>query len=488
MAEERLEEVRRARLAKREALLAAGRNPYPAEARRTHTTAAILQHFDQLREEKTPLIVTGRVLALRRHGGAVFLDLADAYGKLQIQFSLEALGAEVFQRLETLDTGDFLQLTGMAAVTRRGVPSLFAQDMQIISKSIRPLPSTWYGLKDHEARFRNRELDLLLNDEAASALKVRGQVLSWWRVHLAEAGFMEVETPVLQTLAGGATARPFTTHHEALGVDLYLRIAPELFLKRLLVGGYEKVFEVARCFRNEGVDREHNPEFTLLELYWAYADYEDLMEFTENMFAELTRELKKTSEIVWQEQTISFAAPLPRIRFVDVMNDRIGLDILTEKNPAAYVPLFQQHGLTLPEGNTYRAMVDALYKELVRPNILQPTLLYDYPVEMTPLAKQAAADPRIAERFQLVAGGMELVNAYTEQNDPVHQREIFKQQHAARATDAEAHSLDEDFLRALEYGMPPAAGWGLGVDRLVMLLANLPTLRDTLAFPLLRPE
>lgn len=489
MAEERLEEIRQARLKKRADLLATGVVPYPAEARRTHALEETNREFEMLLADETPVVLAGRVIAKRLHGGVAFVDLKDTTAVFQVQFSKDVLAAELFDRLELLDAGDWIEVAGRVMKTQRGVKTLLANEWHFLSKSIRPLPDTWFGLKDHETRFRQREVDFWLHDEVREKFVTRSRVISWLRTYLTGQGYLEVETPVLQTIAGGAAARPFVTHHNALDIELFLRIAPELYLKRLLVGGYEKVFEIARNFRNEGIDRQHNPEFTMLELYWAYADYEDLMDFTEELFEKLVRELFDTSEITWQGQTLSFERPLKRVRYVDLVSEKLGVNIVEEKEPGMYEELFKKQRLAVPEVTTYAKLVDELYKELIRPQLIAPTLIYDYPTELQPLAKQKYSEPGIAEQFQLVVGGMEIVKAYSEQNDPVEQRARFEEQQAARAEgDDEAPLIDEGYVRALEYGMPPAAGWGLGIDRLIMLLTDVAALRDTIAFPLLRPE
>lgn len=488
MAEERLEEIRAARLARRESLLAQGSVPYPAEVRRSHTLQEILNQFQSLLEEQLPVTVVGRVMSIRRHGGVVFIDLQDGTGKLQLQVNKNESAGTPFENLEILDTGDFIEAAGKVLTTQRGVQSLGTTEWHIIAKGIRPIPASWFGLKDHENRIRQRELDMLLNEQTRKTLMVRSNVMTWLRTYLTNEGYIEFETPILQTLAGGALARPFATHHQALDIPLYLRIAPELFLKRLLVGGYEKVFELGRSFRNEGIDREHNPEFTTLELYCAYVDYEDLMDLTELMLTQLIRQLANSEEIARGEEKFSFATPWKRQRYVDLVSEAIGFDILHDKNPESYLEIFNERGLVVPEVKTYAKLVDEIYKELVRPHLMQPVLLYDYPIELVPLAKRNLTDPRIAEKFQLVVNGTELVNAYTELNDPVEQRQRFEEQQAARvAGDTEAHAIDEEYLRALEYGMPPAAGWALGIDRFVALVTNSPAVRDTIAFPLLKP-
>jgi lysyl-tRNA synthetase class 2 len=489
MAFERLQEIRAARLAKRQEALAAGLVPYPSEAIRTHTVAQARETFSALQESARPVVVVGRVTAIRGHGGVAFWDVRDATGTLQAQVSKDEVPPDIFAQAEWLDVGDFVQLSGKLIKTKRGVESLQVAEWHFLAKSIRPLPSSWYGLKDHEARFRQRELDLLLNEQGLKTLRTRSSIIMWLRHYFTELGYLEIETPVLQPIPGGAAARPFTTHHNALDMPLYLRISAELYLKRLLVAGVEKVFEIERRFRNEGVDRQHNPEFTMLESQWAYADYEDLMDFTEVTLEKMTTDLLGTTNFTWQGQELSLARPFARERYIDLVGKRLRVDILVEKDPAVYVDIFRREQLALPATTTYYHLVDELYKELVRPHISQPTILFDYPVEMAPLAKRSQTDPRIAEKFQLVAAGMELNNCYTELNDPVLQRELFVEQQTQRdAGNEEAQGFDEAYLRALEYGVPPNAGWSLGIDRFVMLLTDSPSVRDTIAFPLLKPE
>lgn len=488
MAEERLEEIRDARLQRREALLAAGKAPYPAEVRRTHTIQDLLKQFETLLADASPLTVVGRVAAIRRHGGVAFIDLQDGTGKLQLQVNKADIDADHFTQLEQLDTGDFIEAAGKATLTQRGVQSLAITEWHIITKSIRPLPTAWFGLKDHEQRFRQREIDFLLNESSRTTLLTRSAVITWLREYFVGDGYLEIDTPILQSIAGGAAATPFTTHHEALDIPLYLRISAELYLKRLLVSGVEKVFEVGHYFRNEGIDRQHNPEFTMLESQWAYADYEDLMDFTDTLFERLLLTLHDSTTLTWQGESLSFSPPMPRHRYIDLVNTAVGIDILHNQDPKTYIALCHERGIELPATPTYPKLIDELYKSLVRPTLRQPTIIYDYPVQLAPLAKCSASDPRVAEKFQVVVAGMEIVNAYTELNDPVEQRQRFMEQMAARkAGDTEAQSLDEDYLRAQEYGMPPNAGWGLGVDRLVALMTDSPSIRDTITFPLLKP-
>ncbi|OGY36563.1 MAG: lysine--tRNA ligase [Candidatus Andersenbacteria bacterium RIFCSPHIGHO2_12_FULL_45_11b] len=488
MAEERLEEIRALRLQKREELLAHGKPAYPAEVRRTSTLAELADNFDHAVKTGTAVVLLGRISAIRSHGSISFVDIVDDGGKMQLQFAQDGL-QDRFAELETFDSGDFIEAIGIPILSKRGEKTVMVTQFSMASKAIRPIPSTWFGLKDIELKSRQRELDLLTNPDAKDAAKKRSQTISFVRSYLEEKGFMEVETPMLQPIPGGTLAHPFSTHHNALNADLFLRIAPELYLKRLLVGGFEKVFEIGKNFRNEGVDKSHNPEFTMLEFYWAYADYEDLMALAEDLLSKAAEKIIGSLDVPRENTTISFKPPFARYCYVELLKERTGIDVLIEKDPAAYKAVFQQHGVKVPDVENYGKLVDELYKEIVRPTLLEPTILYDYPIELVPLAKKKASNPNIAEMFQLVVAGMELVKAYTELNDPVEQRERFMEQQAERDKgDAEAHAIDESYLRALEYGMPPAAGFGLGIDRLVMLLTNTTHLRDTILFPLLKEE
>lgn len=489
MAEERLQEIRESRLDKRERFLTTGDVPYPSEVQRTHTIEAALVDFSHISKAETMVVLVGRIMAIREHGKVAFWDLRDGSGSMQIQISQDVVSAEIFEKLPLLDVGDFIQVSGKLTTTKRGQQTLVALDWRMLTKSIMPLPSSWHGLKDHETRFRQRELDLLLNEKARKTLEIRSRVIAWLRNYLHQDGYLEVETPVMQAIPGGAAARPFVTHHNALDIPLYLRVSAELYLKRLLASGFEKVFEIERRFRNEGVDRQHNPEFTMLESQWAYADYEDLMDFTEKTLVKLTTDLFGTTDFTYQDTELSFAAPLPRRRYIDLVTQRLGVDILTERDPAVYENIFAKENIPLPIVRAYYHLVDELYKQLIRPTITTPTIIYDYPADMAPLAKRSQTDPRVAEMFQLVAVGMEINKCYTELNDPVLQRALFEDQQTQReAGNDEAQAFDEAYLRALEYGVPPNAGWSLGIDRFVMLVTDSPSIRDTIAFPLLKPE
>lgn len=489
MAEERLEEIREARMNKRDRLLADGQSVYPAEVRRSHSLKEVHDSFEMLSSEGSVITVVGRVMAIRRHGGVVFCDLRDGSGVFQLQLSEQNMPAEIFTRNELMDVGDFVEASGLAVLTKSNKESLALSEIHIIAKSIRPVPSKWYGLKDTETRMRQREVDILLNDKVTRALLVRSRMVSWLRSYFDKHGYQEFELPVLQPIAGGAAARPFVTHHQALNMSLYLRIASELYLKKLLVSGLEKVYEIGPRFRNEGVDREHNPEFTMLESQWAYADYEDLMDFTDNILEELCQAILGKSTVMWQGKELSFAKPMTRINYIETMNKQLGFDILTNKDPQTYRLFFVQKQLELPAIENYYHLVDELYKKLVRPTLIRPTIVYDYPIEMAPLAKAKVSDDRVAEKFQLVAAGMELCNCYTELNDPVKQRQVLEKQLKEKMDDdEETYNMDESYLEAMEYGMPPNAGWSLGIDRMAMLLADVPSIREVILFPLLRPQ
>jgi len=480
------------RLERLHALVADGINPFPSASARTATVAMTLGRFDELVASGEAVTLTGRLRSVRGHGGAAFADLEDGSGKIQIHCKQDVLGAARYELFSTrLDIGDFLQVTGKAFLTRRGEKSLEAADLQILTKSLHPLPDKWHGLSDTEIRYRKRYLDLLANPEVRQIFRQRSLIVQAIRDFFHREGFMEVETPILQPIAGGATARPFITHHNALDIDLYLRIAPELYLKRLIVGGFERVFEVARCFRNEGIDHSHNPEFTQVEFYQAYADYRDLMSLTERLLPEIVAKAcgGKTS-VTYEGHTVDFTAPYPRITFRDALLEYGGFDIEDYPDRAALAKLAESHGVPVETKDDRGSILDNLYKKFVRAKIINPTFVIDQPVEHSPLAKRRADDPRYVERFQLVLGaGVELVNAFSELNDPIDQRARFEEQEKLREKgDEEAQHLDEDFIEALSVGMPPTAGFGMGIDRLTAVLTGSHNLKEVILFPTLRPQ
>lgn len=435
------------------------------------------------------MTVAGRIGAKRVHGGSAFLDVHDATGKIQALFREDVLGGDRYALLDALDLGDIIAVEGNAEKTRAGEDTVSAASWTLLTKSLVPLPDAWSGLQNVELRARQRELDLLVNPDARATLLTRSTIVRALRDFLHGKKFVEVETPILQATPGGASARPFTTHHEALDMDLALRIAPELYLKRLVVGGLERVFEIGRNFRNEGVDRQHNPEFTMCELYLAYATIEDLLPLTEELFASLLLSASGSLRIRYQGRELNFTPPWKRVSFVPALRDATGLDVMQEDDPGVYVAYLERQGITPPDARTLPALIETLYKEVVRKNVWDPVVLYDAPVMLSPLAKRREDVPALAQRMQLLAAGMELVNAYTELNDPTEQEERLREQEHYRARgDKEAQRLDPAYVHALRVGLPPTAGWGLGLDRLTMLLADRPHIRDVIAFPLFRPE
>lgn len=489
MAHDRLEEIRKNRLQKRERLIQSGADPYPAEVRTTHSLYDALATFDTLVKESSPIVLAGRIVSIRKHGGLTFADISDATGQIQIQVTRDDVHEDIYSRIAFLDEGDWVQITGKPSVTQRGEKTVITSEFHIIAKSIRPIPSKLFGLKDQEAKYRNREIDIWLNQTVRMVFLARAKIVGALRAILEKHEFVEVETPVLQPLAGGALAHPFSTHHNALDEDLYLRIAPELYLKRLLVGGFHKVYELGRNFRNEGISLEHNPEFTMLELYWRYADYEDLMDFGEEVLETLSIMMFGVPQCPWSNETLSFKRPLEKKRFVEIMSEKLEFDILEEHDVARYRAYCDSANISRPVNETYGKYIDTIFKKIIRPTLIQPTILFDYPSEMVPLAKCSKFDQRIVEKFQIIVGGMELINAYTELNDPVEQRRRFEQQKQALLSgDGEAHEYDEEYIRSLEYGLPPCGGLGMGIDRLVMLFTNTGNMRDTILFPILRQK
>lgn len=436
-------------------------------------------------------LVAGRIVAIRKHGGALFLDLADQSGRIQVFLSQEHLGQGRYDLLDLLDIGDFLSVTGRSFLTAAGEFTLKSSDFSPLTKSLRPLPSSFYGLKDVEERYRLRYLDLLVNEGGRSRFETRSKVVGSLRQILDDEGFLEVETPVLQPLYGGATAKPFTTHHNALGSDFYLRVSDELYLKRLVVGGFEKVYEIGKDFRNEGIDRQHNPEFTMLEFYWAYSTYEKLMEFTEKIISEVVKNVTGSYKVTYEGKEINFTPPWSRVTFREAILTSSGLDVDKVKDEEGLLNFIKDKGIHVDLNGVagFAPLLDVLYKKIVRPTLTGPMFLIDHPYQMRPLAKRKDEDPTKAASFQLIAAGFELVNAYNELNDPIEQKNRWEEELklASKGLD-EYQVVDEDYIRALEYGMPPTAGWGMGIDRFVALLTDSHTIKDVIFFPTLRPE
>jgi lysyl-tRNA synthetase class 2 len=483
-----LPELMRQRREKLERLRALGVSPYAYGFDARDHVADVLAKSDTVREEPGERVrVAGRLMALRGHGKAGFAHLLDGTGKIQLYFRAEQLG-EAFARYELLDVGDWIGVEGPLFRTRTGEVTIRIDAFELLAKSMRPLPEKWHGLKDPETRFRQRYADLFMNLEVRDTFRARARMIAALREHLVGRGFLEVETPVLQPLYGGAFARPFTTRHHALDMELYLRISDELYLKRLIVGGLERVFEFSRNFRNEGMDRTHNPEFTILEFYQAFADVHDVMRETEALLLHATRAVRGSIDVTYQGETLDFSSPWPVVSMLDAVSEKVG-ERVHDLNPERLAAIVDRHGLSVRPGTGAGGLLDELFTERVQPNLRRPTFIVDFPVETSPLARVSRTNPKVVERFELFVAGMELVNAFSEQNDPAAQVRAFEAQAARRAGgDEEAQPMDLDYVRALEYGMPPTGGVGIGIDRLAMLLTDSRTIRDVILFPQLRPE
>jgi lysyl-tRNA synthetase class 2 len=483
-----LHELMRQREEKLAQWRALGVEPYAYRCEPTHHAAEILAWGGAVTQEPGQRVrVAGRIVALRGHGKAGFVHLLDGSGRLQLYFRADALG-ERFRRYELLDVGDWIGVEGKVFRTRTGEITVRVEAVDLLAKSMRPLPEKWHGLKDPETRFRQRYADLFTNLEVREVFRRRARLVSAIRAFLDGQGYLEVETPVLQPLYGGAFARPFVTEHHALGMQLYLRISNELYLKRLIVGGFERVYEFARDFRNEGMDRSHNPEFTLLEYYQAFADLHDMMTLTERLIGHAVRAATGGLEVSWQGQGLDFTGPWPRLSMLDEVGRVVGEDV-SALDAAQLRRLAVARGIEARPGAGAGALLDALFSELVQPGLMRPCFVVDFPAETSPLARASRVRPGVVERFEVYVGGMELANAFSEQNDPAAQRAAFEAQMTRRAAgDDEAQVMDHDYVRALEYGMPPTGGVGIGVDRLAMLVTDSRSIRDVILFPQLGPE
>jgi lysyl-tRNA synthetase class 2 len=471
------------RLKKLQKLKELGVNPYPYKFDRSHNFRQIKERFDTLSQSGEKIRTCGRILTVRGHGKTLFATLSDETERLQIYLRMDELG-DKFDNFQYFDVGDFMGVNGTVFKTKTGEMTVLVSEYVLLAKSLRPLPEKWHGLRDIEVRYRQRYLDLIANTEVRETFKKRTQVISAMRSFLDRKGFLEVDTPVLQTIYGGAAANPFKTYYSALEQDMFLRIADELYLKRLIVGGYEKVYEVCRDFRNEGIDRMHNPEFTMLELYQAYADYNDIMEIVEQLIEFLVEQTRGDKKLKFCEGEIEFRRPFRRIRYTESLKEKLGLDVLDAKE-SEIDQQCERHGVDYKK-LSLGSKIDKLFSELVQKELVEPTFVLDYPKIISPLAKTHRDDERLVERFELIIFGMEIANAFSELNDPVEQRKRFESQIARK--DEGIRQVDEDFILALEHGMPPTGGVGVGIDRLCMVLLNQPSIRDVILFPQLRRE
>ena len=467
--------------------------PFPARVGPRERISQLLARFEgtsaeDLEANPIQVAVVGRIMALRSFGKLIFLTLREDGGTIQLSARKKEMGAEVFQFVKGLDVGDFVRAEGPVWRTRTNELTVDIRAAELLAKAVRPLPEKWHGLSDVELRLRHRSLDLLVNEDARRIAVQRSRVLSAMRAFLDGRGFLEVETPVLQPLYGGAAARPFSTHHNTYDQNLFLRISDELYLKRLVVGGLDRVYEIGHNFRNEGVSRKHNPEFTMMECYQAYADYRDMMELTETMIAQIAESVLHTTVVEVQGETVDFSKPWRRMTICDGIAQETGIDILDHPDLSSLQSAVRGKGLDPGDAPTWAKLVDDLFSAHVEPGLLQPTFVTDHPLELSPLAKRSSVDPKLVERFEPFIAGMEIGNAFSELNDPDDQRErLLSQQRAAQAGDEEAHPLDEDYIETLEYGLPPTGGLGIGVDRLVVVLTGAPNLREVILFPHLRP-
>ncbi|MFN3680998.1 MAG: lysine--tRNA ligase [Nitrospira sp.] len=489
-----LHEQRQQRIKKLEYLRRAGVQPYGGRFEVKDRVSHLVQLHGQkskehLEQERISCTIAGRIVALRRFGKACFAVLQDGADRLQTYLKKDLLTEQASLIMDQLDLGDWIGVSGILFRTKTNELTIEVHRLTFLSKALRPLPEKWHGLTDVETRYRQRYVDLIANPHIHQIFVTRSRVIAAIRSFLVERGFLEVETPMMHPIPGGATAKPFVTHHNALNIDLYLRIAPELYLKRLIVGGFPRVFEINRNFRNEGISTIHNPEFTMLEFYVAYADYQDLIALTEEMLSSIAQAILGTSIINYQGTTIDLTPPWRRWSYRQALCEVNGLDPSILQNRAEVLAAAQRLKVPVDPQAPLFKIVNDLFEETVEPNLQQPTFITDYPIEISPLARRKDADPSLTERFELYIAGREIANAFSELNDPLDQRERFEQQAAQRnAGDEDAHRIDEDFLRALEFGMPPTAGEGIGIDRLIMLFTNQPSIRDVVLFPQLRPE
>jgi lysyl-tRNA synthetase class 2 len=489
---EELSELLLQRRRKVDALWEAGVNPYPNDFKPLHTSADVIAAYgdqEQFDAGNEQYVVAGRILARRSFGKAAFIQLQDRKGRIQVYVKKDDIGAEAFASFESFDIGDIIGVEGFPFRTKTGELSLHAKQVRLLVKSLHPLPEKFHGLTDLETRYRQRYVDLIVNPESRDVFIKRSRIVNLIRGFMAGRDFLEVETPMMQPIPGGAAARPFITHHNALDMQLFLRIAPELYLKRLVVGGLERVFEINRNFRNEGISVRHNPEFTMMEFYQAYATYEELMDFTEELFCHVAQEVLGTLDFLCQGNEISFNRPWKRLTVREAILEYGDIDAMQLDDRDLALAYARSIGLDLSQDIGYGKLIMEIFEEVAEHKLIQPTFITAYPTEVSPLSRKNDHNPYIVDRFELIIGGREIANAFSELNDPVDQKERFLSQVAEKNKgDEEAHYMDEDYVRALEYGMPPAAGEGIGIDRLVMLLTDSASIRDVILFPQLRKE
>lgn len=487
-----LNEMLQIRRDKLDQLRALNVDPFGGKFERTHDVQSIMdtheQHSKEELEQLAPVVVlAGRIMQKRSQGKAGFAHIQDMSGRIQIYVREDALASNIFQAYDLLDLGDIIGIKGSLFRTNKGELSVRVQDLQVLCKSLQPLPDKFHGIKDVEFRYRQRYVDLIVNPEVRDTFVARSRIIQAMRRYLDSIGYMEVETPTLHAIAGGAAARPFITHHNALDMELFMRIAIELHLKRLIVGGIEKVYEIGRVYRNEGISTRHNPEFTMIELYEAYADYHDMMALTENMVAHIAQEVLGTTKITYQGKEVDLSPKWRRVSMVDAVKEVVGVDFQVQMSNEEAHQLAKQHNVPVTPEMTFGHILNQFFETYVEETLIQPTFIYGHPVEISPLAKKNPVDPRFTDRFELFIVGREHANAFSELNDPIDQRERFEAQLREKEQgNDEAHEMDEDFILALEYGMPPTGGLGIGIDRLVMLLTDAPSIRDVLLFPLMR--
>ena len=492
MSHEETNEQFQVRKEKLDLLRSKGLDPFGKRFERSHLVTDIVEKYGEFENEDLEgkdiaVTIAGRIMTKRGKGKAGFAHVQDLSGQIQIYVRQDAVGPEQYEVFKIADLGDIVGITGHVFRTKVGELSVKAEKFELLSKALRPLPDKFHGLKDVEQRYRQRYLDLIMNNESKQTFIARSKIIRSMRNYLDSHGYLEVETPMLHSIPGGAAARPFITHHNALDTELYMRIAIELHLKRLIVGGLEKVYEIGRVFRNEGVSTRHNPEFTMIELYEAYADYNDIMALTENLVAHIAQEILGTTKIQYGEYEVDLTPQWKRLHMVDAIKEYTGADFWKEMSIEEARTLAKEHGIEIKEHMDFGHIVNEFFEQRVEEKLIQPTFIYGHPVEISPLAKKNAEDPRFTDRFELFIVAREHANAFTELNDPIDQRERFEAQLKEREHgNDEAHLMDDDFIEALEYGLPPTGGLGIGIDRLVMLLTNSPSIRDVLLFPLMR--